>query len=121
MSSPSWHTLRLSGGLTVAALLSLAGATWSQIAQVTPPPGWYAGDTHVHVQQCDTPVNLTLPEVEVQMEARHLDVVAAQLWGSPFCLAFGPFRSVTAGRFWLLKRARGSRTSSFPCSIGWIS
>ena len=85
MSSPSWHTRRLSGGLaTTATLLALAGAAWSQTAQVATPPGWYAGDSHVHVQQCDTPINLTLPEVEVQMEARHLDVAAVQLWGSPW-------------------------------------
>ena len=59
MPSPSWHTLRSSGGFTVAALLSLAGASWSQTAQVATPPGWYSGDSHIHVQQCDTPINLT--------------------------------------------------------------
>jgi hypothetical protein len=49
---------------------------------VSTPPGWYSGDTHVHMQQCTTWNDLTLPEIDTQMAAGDLDVTAIQLWCS---------------------------------------
>lgn len=90
MSSPIPTFGRLRAGIVGAAagLALLAapgpagGAAAQSAAPVARPPGWYSGDSHIHIQQCDTPVNLTMEEVRSTMALRDLDVGAVQLWAS---------------------------------------
>ena len=60
--------------------LALAVPTAAQSSVVQPPPGWYAGDTHVHIQQCPDVPDLTIAQVYDAMLDRGLDVAAVQLW-----------------------------------------
>ena len=68
------------GWLAALALAAgpLAAAQSSVVVQ--PPPGWFAGDTHVHLQQCPDLPDLTIEAVHDAMLARGLDLAAVQLW-----------------------------------------
>src|SRR5262249_34837151 len=78
------RSLSARGVLTVIGLLATTVVAPAQTptAPVSTPPGWYSGDTHVHMQQCTTWNDLTLPEIDAQMAAGDLDVTAVQLWCS---------------------------------------
>jgi len=76
------RSLSARGVLTVVGLLAISVQVPAQSAPVFTPPGWYSGDTHVHMQQCTTWDDLTLPEIDTQMAAGDLDVTAIQLWCS---------------------------------------
>jgi hypothetical protein len=78
------RSLSARGVLTVLGLLAVVVSVpaQSQSAPVSTPPGWYSGDTHVHMQQCTTWNDLTLPEIDAQMAAGDLNVTAIQLWCS---------------------------------------
>ena len=76
------RSLSARGVLTVVGLLAISVQLPGQSAPVSTPPGWYSGDTHVHMQQCTTWNDLTLPEIDAQMAAGDLDVTAIQLWCS---------------------------------------
>ena len=76
------RSLSARGVLTVVGLFAISVAVPAQSAPVATPPGWYSGDTHVHMQQCTTWNDLTLPEIDTQMAAGDLNVAAIQLWCS---------------------------------------
>lgn len=46
------------------------------------PPGWYAGDTHEHVQGCDGNLH-AIEEIRARMDAEDLNVANVLIWQRP--------------------------------------
>jgi len=73
---------------------------------VQPPAGWYSGDTHQHVQQCNGP-EITAPDdpqldgvlqaFRADMDARNLNVSCLLIWGKPDALSFDALRELCNG------------------------
>ncbi len=64
----------------LAGLLSIPVAAQSGGA-VSPPPGWYKGDTHLHVQLCLGLPQLTPEDMYQKMLDEDIVFGGAQLWG----------------------------------------
>lgn len=75
-------------GLACLALAALPAAQKARPSGATPTPlpprsvvpaGWFSGDTHEHIQQCDDTV-LPVPDLLARMAAEDLDVASILIW-----------------------------------------
>lgn len=73
---------RSSYALAAACVLGCSLARAQGGASVDPPDGWYAGDTHEHLQQCYGVPNKSLADVLDRMEAENLNVSSVLVWGA---------------------------------------
>ncbi|MBI4133280.1 CehA/McbA family metallohydrolase [Candidatus Uhrbacteria bacterium] len=64
--------------LTTIVVAALAASISS--GQAVPPPKWYDGDVHVHVQQCDDLAILTDAELVAELKANDVSVGCVQYW-----------------------------------------
>lgn len=92
---------------------------------VTPPPGWFSGDSHEHVQLCFDPSIKTEEQVRDELLARGENVASMLLWGvrvsqGQFLQGFSPLitgsEDPSGAGYPTLALQYGIETSGFQCA-----